>query len=80
MSAWGCLIANDSFQILVQQMHEAGEQLRLALAQEELLSSAVSKFPYDDSLIRYWVQARRAVERCQSEYLDAVEACKRKSR
>jgi hypothetical protein len=70
-------VSDPTFKALLEQMHQAGERLRLAMAEEDRLSGRLGQFPTDRNISRQWVEARRQVERYQSEYLDAVAACKR---
>ncbi|HLI83504.1 MAG TPA: hypothetical protein VKV17_06270 [Bryobacteraceae bacterium] len=70
-------MSDKTFKALLVQMHQAGERLRLAMAEEDRLLGMLSRFPADENISRQWAEARHQVERFQTEYLDAVAACKR---
>lgn len=65
----------EQFDVLVEQMHQAGERLVAALKSENEWAALACQSPYDDELFDQWARARQRVEERQHEYADAVACC-----
>jgi len=63
------------FDVLVEQMHRAGERLLMALADEERLAALVCTSPDDELLYGEWARLQQRLEECRAEYSEAVVCC-----
>ena len=67
---------DECLDVLVEQMHRAGERLIAAQAEQERLSELACKHSDNDELFKQWARSRRAIEECAQEYAAAVACCR----
>jgi hypothetical protein len=65
----------EHFNVLVEHMHEVGERLIGAFAEQARLSALSCKNPDDLELFNQWARARQAVKELRKDYNDAVSCC-----